>query len=213
MKRVVFLVDGFNLYHSLADAQRDAHGKTTKWLDLGSLCASFLPLVARIAGERAELACIHYFSASPTHRSQSKIDRHALCSRCLAGTGVTVHLGRFKRKSGTFPHCRRGYTTHEEKETDVAIASKLFEVLTANSADIVILMTGDTDLAPAVATCKQLFPDRPVFFAFPYRRANSELRKLAPESFSIKLRSCLSNQFPDALVLGDGTSVSKPSIW
>ena len=89
----------------------------------------------------------------------------------------------------------------------------LFEVLAADIADVAILMTGDTDLAPAVATCKRLFSSRPVFFAFPYRRANSELRKLAPESFSIKLRSCLSNQFPDPLVLGDGSSISKPPSW
>jgi uncharacterized LabA/DUF88 family protein len=213
MKRVVFLVDGFNLYHSLAEAQRDSHGKTTKWLDLQALCSSFLPVAARVVSERAELASIHYFSASPTHRSQSKIDRHALYTRCLSATGVSVHLGRFKRKSGTCPHCGRGYTTHEEKETDVAIASRLFEVLAADSADVVILMTGDTDLAPAVATCKHLFPGRPVLFAFPYRRANSELRKLAPESFSVKLRSYRSNQFSDPLVLGDGSSISKPSSW
>ncbi|MFC2077826.1 NYN domain-containing protein [Candidatus Bipolaricaulota bacterium] len=212
MKRVVFLVDGFNLYHSLIDAARDS-GDSTKWLNLRRLCTSFLPLAARVTGAWAEIASIHYFSASPTHRSQGKIDRHALYARCLSGTGVTVHLGRFKRKSGTCPHCGRSYSTHEEKETDVAIASMLFEVLGADSADVVILMTGDTDLAPAARTCKQLFPDRPVFFGFPYRRANSELRKLAPESFSIKMRSCLSNQFPDPLVLGDGSSVSKPRNW
>jgi uncharacterized LabA/DUF88 family protein len=213
MKRVVFLVDGFNLYHSLAEAQRDSYGKTTKWLDLQALCSSFLPVAGRVAGERAELASIHYFSASPTHRSQSKIDRHALYTCCLSATGVTIHLGRFKRKSGTCPYCGRDYSTHEEKETDVAIASMLFEVLASGSADMVILMTGDTDLAPALATCKRLFPSEPVLCAFPYRRANSELRKLAPESFSIKLRSYRSNQFPDPLVLGDGNSISKPSSW
>lgn len=213
MKRVVFLVDGFNLYHSLAEAQRDSHGKSTKWLDLQALCSSFLPVAARVVGERVEVASIHYFSASPTHRSQSKIDRHALYTRCLTATAVTAHLGRFKRKSGTCPHCGRDYTTHEEKETDVAIASTLFEVVVSGAADVVVLMTGDTDLAPAVATCKRLFPSQSVFFGFPYRRANSELRKLAPESFSIKLRSYLSNQFPDPLVLDDGSSISKPSSW
>jgi uncharacterized LabA/DUF88 family protein len=213
MKKVVLLVDGFNLYHSLAEAQHDSHGRTTKWLDLRALCSSFLPVAGRVVGDRAELGPIHYFSASPTHRSQGKIDRHALYTRCLSATGVCIHLGRFKRKSGTCPHCGRSYSTHEEKETDVAIACMLFEVLTSDSADVVILMTGDTDLAPAVSTCKRLFPAPPVFFAFPYRRANSELRKLAPESFSVKLRSYLSNQFPDPLVLADGTSIAKPGVW
>jgi len=89
----------------------------------------------------------------------------------------------------------------------------LFEVLSADNADVIILMTGDTDLAPAVATRKRLFPSVPVFFAFPYCRTNSELRKLAPESFSVKLRSYGSNQFPDPLLLGDGSSIPKPSSW
>lgn len=48
MNRTVFIVDGFNLYHSVVDAARDAPGATTKWLDLRKLCSSYLPL----AGQR-----------------------------------------------------------------------------------------------------------------------------------------------------------------
>lgn len=213
MNRVVFLVDGFNLYHSLVEAQRDAGGKTTKWLDLGRLCTSYLHIAGHIIGCRAELKQIYYFSASPTHRSQDKIDRHVLYVRCLRATGVDVQLGRFKKKTVRCNRCSRDIITHEEKETDVAIASKLFEICQFDQADITILMTGDTDLAPAVITCKRLFPSKPILFAFPYKRTNAELAKIAPESFSIKLKSCLRCQFPNPLVFPDGSKIHKPSLW
>jgi uncharacterized LabA/DUF88 family protein len=213
MNRTAFLVDGFNLYHSLIEAQRDSGGRTTKWLNVTSRCSSFLPIAGRVFGERAALERIYYFSAPPTHRSKGKQDRHRLYMRCLRETGVNVELGRFKAKEARCPCCRARFTAHEEKETDVAIATRLFEVCHADEADTVILVTGDTDLAPAVRTCKRLFADKVILFAFPYRRANAELAGIARESFSIKLRSCLRHQFPDPLVLPDGTSVSKPPNW
>lgn len=38
--RVIYLVDGFNLYHSLKDAERDGPGTHTRWLDLPEFCRS-----------------------------------------------------------------------------------------------------------------------------------------------------------------------------
>lgn len=212
MNRTVFIVDGFNLYHSLIEAERDS-SSGTKWLDLKKLCSSYLPIAASIGGSRAELESIYYFSASPTHRAQDKIDRHALYMRCLRASGVHVQLGRFKRKTVYCNECNRTFFTHEEKESDVAIAIKLFEICYLDLCDTAILVTGDTDLSPAVVTCKRLFPSKPILFAFPYKRTNVELAKIAPESFSIKLRSCRRCQFSDPLILPDGTSISKPSVW
>lgn len=196
---VAYLVDGFNLYHSLADAQRDNRGATTKWLDLASLCNRFLPLVGKIRGTNAILEGIYYFSAPPIHRSQAEQNRHALYMDCLIGTGVQLSLGQFKRK--------------KEKETDVAIAAKLFEICHTSSAKSVVLITGDTDLAPAVRVCQRLFPKMTFLFAFPYRRVNDELRQLAPGSFKIKAQTYFQHQFSDPLVLPDGSSIAKPTSW
>ena len=38
--RTVFLVDGFNVYHSLRDAEADLGGVSTRWLNLRSLLSS-----------------------------------------------------------------------------------------------------------------------------------------------------------------------------
>lgn len=181
MNRTIFLVDGLNLYHSLVEAHHDRNCGSTKWLDLKKLCCSYLPLAGQVGGKRAELEHIYYFSASPTHLGQGKIDRHALYMRCLRASGVGVELGRFKKKTVSCKSCNQVFFTHEEKETDVAIATKLFEVCHLDRCDTVILMTGDTDLAP--------------------------------ESFSIKLRTCVKCQFPDPVVLPDGTEIKKPDVW
>ena len=64
MNRTAFLVDGFNLYHSLVDASRDTGGVGTKWLDLRALCASYLSGI----GGGAQISQIVYFSALAVHR-------------------------------------------------------------------------------------------------------------------------------------------------
>ena len=198
VNRVVYLVDGFNLYHSLADAQRVLH-QTTKWLNLPALCRNYLPVVGGVRGERATLKNIYYFSAPPTHHSKNTQARHDLYMMCLAGSGVQVSLGQFKQR--------------KEKETDVAIAAQLFEICYTGNAESVVMVTGDTDQAPAVRTCQRLFPAITLLFAFPYNRVNDELRRLAPGSFKINVNVYLQNQFPDPLVLPNGTSLPKPTCW
>jgi len=213
MNRTIFVVDGFNLYHSLVDAGRDANKATTKWLDLRKLCNTYLSGVGEIVGERVSLERVYYYSAPPTHQSREKISRHKYYMKCLRGTGVNVELSRFKAKEIFCTNCKSKFIGHEEKETDVALATRLFEVCQTNEADTVILMTGDTDLAPAVRTCKRLFPMKHIFFIFPYKRTNNELKALAPESFSIRLNTYLKHQFPDPLVLDNGQKLPKPDGW
>jgi hypothetical protein len=48
----------------------------------------------------------------------------------------------------------------------------------------------------------------------PFGRKNKELAKLATEQcFFMSARSYASNQFPDPVVLKDGSLVHKPSTW
>jgi hypothetical protein len=63
MNRVAFLVDGFNLYHSIRDAQA-SFGYRVKWLDLHGLCASYVH--SSLFGRDAILWSVTYFSAYAT---------------------------------------------------------------------------------------------------------------------------------------------------
>ena len=216
--RTAFIIDGFNLYHSVATASDDLGGVSTKWLNIRALCDSYLHLV----GGNAQTQGVYYFSALAHHLSvvnPGVVQRHKLFIRCLRETGVMVELSRFKEKGVKFrfsnamgDSLRGELKRHEEKETDVAIAAKLFELLVNNDCDTAILVTGDTDLAPAVKTAQNLFPQKGIRFAFPYRRKNKELAKLAP-SFNIDNRHYAAHQFADPLTLPGGQVLNKPPTW
>jgi len=224
MNRVTFLVDGFNLYHSTVDLHR-SRGLRVKWLNIYSLCSSFLHLV----GRNSAVAGIYYFSAFAYHLNDpSIVKRHEKYIECLKSTGIIPEMGRFKAKDVTCPfhnqlvktnatniECpiRGKFTKHEEKETDVAIAAKLFEIMSENKCDTAVLVTGDTDLSPAVETSKRLFPAKSMCFAFPYGRKNHELKTLLPNSFQIHTRSYTQHLFPNPVTLSDGTRIYKPLSW
>lgn len=221
MNRTVFIIDGFNLYHSTRDASNDLGGQSTKWLDVRALCESYLYTISKTA----RLEDVFYFSALATHLEAAdpgKVQRHKTFIRCLKDTGVKVEMARFKRTPDyrcfhcghtRCGHCGNRLKQWEEKETDVAIAAKLLELVFTNACDTVVLVTGDTDFTPAVRTAQSASPKKDVRFAFPYNRPNNDLRKLAPKSFRIGKERYVKCQFPDPYVTSSGKEIAKPSSW
>jgi hypothetical protein len=149
------------------------------------------------------------------------VERHMRFLKCLRATGVTVELKRFKKKDLFFrvegdmgERVRGRVRRHEEKETDVAIAAKLFEILIKDECDTAVLVTGDTDLAPACETAQRLFPSKRIGVAFPYGRTRGQrLARIASLSFTMDKHHYASHQFPDPLELSTGEKVLKPSSW
>lgn len=212
MNRTAFLIDGFNLYHSLRAASRDLAGASTRWLDLRTLCSAYLHVI----GGKAELAGVFYFSALAKHLEAINPDvtrRHRDYIACLESTGVTVELAQFKKKWIVCPACRTTITRHEEKETDVAIATKLLELFSLDQCDTAVLVTGDSDVAPAVRTAQRLFPAKTVCCCFPYRRESLELKAIAHKCFRIAREQYLRHQFPDPVRLSGGRRIPKPPTW
>ncbi|MDD5591215.1 MAG: NYN domain-containing protein [Dehalococcoidales bacterium] len=224
MNRVNFLIDGFNLYHSIIDLGR-IHNLRVKWLNIRSMCSSFLYLI----GKDARLAEIYYFSAFAHHLNDpGVIKRHQDYIECLKSTGIISEMARFKPKDVTCPlHYQMAksapkdikcplygkFVKHEEKETDIAIAARLFEIIYNNKCDTVVLLTGDTDISPAVKTCNSLFPDKHLLFAFPFHRHNRELELLLPGSFRIHAKAYSRHLFPNPVQMPDGRKIYKPTSW
>lgn len=215
MLRTTFLIDGFNVYHSLRQASKDLQlGKAgTRWLNLSSLLQSYLPNIHTGVGSRVQLEEILYFSALPNHLGESKMLHHATYVRCLESTGIRAEMGRFKKKSIWCSACHVSTPHWEEKETDVAIAVHLTELALRDQCDIAVLVTGDTDMAPAVRMVRRLAPHLKIVFAFPYKRKNNELEKLADFSFNLSKEAYARHQFPASLVLPGSREITKTSGW
>jgi uncharacterized LabA/DUF88 family protein len=155
--RTAFLLDGFNLYHSLLEAQSALGGRGTRWLDMRSLCRSMLSQVS----VDARLSEVVYFSALARHREATDpyaVARHRAYIECLRTTGVRIELGRFKQKHGACRHCGTPIVRHEEKETDVAIGIELLDQFWTQRAEAVVLVTGDSDLSPALRLARRRHP-------------------------------------------------------
>lgn len=211
-ERVSFFVDGFNLYHSLCAAQRSALDQTFKWLDLEALFREHLDLVA----QRSTLQDVWYFTAYAYHLARvnpGKISRHKAYIRALTARGTNVRESHFKQKQAWETKTGRHFLTHEEKETDVAIACLVLEGAARNEFDTAVLVTGDTDLRPVVETFQRLYRDKRLLFAFPFDRKNRELARIAPDSFSLSTDSYSRHQLPTQVRLPSGKFVRKPEEW
>lgn len=210
--RVTFLVDGFNVYHSIKDGMRDSGILSLRWLDLRGLLGGYLHLF----GRDAILEEIHYFSAYATHlqaRNPDVVNRHQTYVEAIRATGVRTNMGRFKPKDRHCRACGHTFLQHEEKETDVWIACCLFELLITDACDHAVIVSGDTDLAPAIRTAKKVFAEKQVSVAFPYRRVNKELKPLADIHFQIRPEQYAKHQLPNPLTLPTGRTIQRPAPW
>lgn len=216
MKTISFLIDGFNLYHSLIEAGKYFSMKSLKWLDIQKLCTGYISTIGLNLSEKFILKDIFYFTSLATHlqkKDPGKILRHNQYIECLRDTGIIDIKGRFKQKTVFCYKCKNNIIKYEEKETDVAISSKLIEIFHKDICDAVVLLTGDTDLAPAIKTSKLLFPDKKIVTCFPFKRKNKELANLSDFSFKINMNSYIKNQFPDPYIKSDGKAIHKPKEW
>lgn len=143
--RVSCFIDGFNLYYSLRDTGQDY----LKWLDVSSLCEALLARIRLPSVHPAQMGDVYYFSAIAKHlENQSGVagsptGRHREYIRAIKHFGVIDRLSGFKRKT------RSGHVYHEEKGTDVWLAATLIESVFSGRCDGAVIVSGDTDFAPA----------------------------------------------------------------
>jgi uncharacterized LabA/DUF88 family protein len=214
-ERVSFLIDGFNVYHSVKDAlaaKQITHGK---WLDYRALCAGLLRDVGNFE-PNAQIAKIRYFTAFASYLSNTQPDvvpRHKTFIAALEFLGIEVVLGNFKQKKPTCGNCKTKYVAHEEKETDVNIAIHLIKIFLEDECDTAVIISGDTDLIPALKMAKLLFPQKKVAIGFPFKRVNNHFTQIADFTFKIKAGRYEKDQLPDPVILSNGNRLVKPASW
>lgn len=197
MIRVAAFVDGFNLYHAVDDLAHQHY----KWLDIKKVLGEFIdPKLHQLAG-------VYYFSAYATWLPDAH-KRHEAFVKALVHTGVTAILGKFKNKPKWCNACGAGWTGHEEKESDVNLALAITRGAYRDEYDEAFLVTGDSDIAPAVRMVQADFPKKKFKLVTPPgRRHSKELGSLANKLVRIKefhLQRCL---LPASIVEASGTVI------
>ena len=130
-------------------------------------------------------------------------------------TAVQPVLGHFKEKDRKCPDCQHKWIGHEEKETDVNIALFLLDSAYQNLFDRALVITNDSDLAPAIQMTRKRFPEKRITTVAPpnYYHSN-ELIKVSSDKARIRVEHLESNLLPP--VVTDASrliSVSRPAEY
>ena len=210
MTRVAFFVDGFNLYHSMMS---DSDLRKAKWLDLSKLASSLISGGQSVSG-------IYYFTAY-TPWDQAKQRRHKTYVRALENAGVNVVLGVFRlkpRRINVRIEQRREvdlqltYNSYEEKRTDVNIALYLHKLAFNDVYDEAFVISGDSDLVPAVIEVKDTFK-KSVRVILPPRQKAKELCNAANSKKKLQRLHFHKNQFPLSITPAKGPLIECPQEW
>jgi uncharacterized LabA/DUF88 family protein len=205
--RSIVYIDGFNLYYGAL------RGGDHKWLNLEKYFRLLLP--------NDSIQRIRYFTAlvggAPSARQGAYLS--ALETLPL----VEVILGKFKAKQvqGLCPACPlpapQMFSTFEEKRTDVNIALWMLHDAQRDLCDRLVLVTGDSDLVPAIAMVKDHYPAKKIIVYVPARNAARgaavELRNIADKDKTLPQQMLHAAHFPAEVTSGSGVVIKKPASW
>jgi len=204
MKKACVYIDGFNLYYGIRTTRRAEY----LWLDLEAMARSFLD------PETETLARVKYFTArvrgNPGAGSRQKVYLKALASHC---PNLEIHYGRFLAKKRECRRCGGVYDLYEEKKTDVNIACHVLMDAFGGQYERIYIVSGDSDLVPAVDAAKRVNPSYRILIANPPKRKSEELCAAADASFSIKEKGLRASQLPETVESRTGRDLTRPARW
>ncbi len=204
MNRVSFFIDGFNVYHALDD-HKSFH--KFKWLDYSALAKCFV-------SSKDTITDIYYFTSYADWEPDKKA-RHQLLIRALTKQGVKIVFGKFKLRDKHCRICHKTYKTFEEKQTDVNLSVKLFQCAHNDTFDIGILITGDSDIVPAIIALKESFPAKRIGLIIPIGRAAEAIKNACDFHMKMKEKHLRSSQFPDKIIIDSENNLflDRPPTW
>jgi len=200
LMNVIFLIDGFNLYHSISSILIKY-----KWLNLRSLAEKFTT-------KNEVIKRIIYFTSLATW-APDKMQRHRLYIKALEHFGVEVIFGTFRLRTKKCSHCKKTYETFEEKQTDVNIAITLLRLAIENQFDKAYIISGDSDLIPSVQAVKLLFPAKQIGIIIPIGRSAEELKNICDFYMRIKEKHLATSLLPDPVKLSSDFEICCPDSW
>lgn len=209
-KRVMVYVDGFNLYFGVLKARPGI-----KWLDIQSFVEAWRP--------NEDLVGVRYFTAlvDPERKVSESRDRQKRYIKALESKDkVKVIYGKYqKREVNCRARCRERYEIPEEKKTDVGIAVHMLSDVIDDLMDGIILISGDSDLEPAVEWIRNRHKGIKITVYIPqdpgdsHPRRNDTYRNMGVEAKPLPITELSRFQFPRIVDLGSGRIVERPPDW
>ena len=213
-KRSIIYIDGFNFYYGMLTDRPDL-----KWINYQRLAELLRP--------DDDIVHVRLFTAMVDKKKavSPKRDRQQrLWAALKAQPKITLTEGKFAERQRTclVPTClnpERKFTALEEKQTDVNIALQLVRDVQTLVPDIVVIISGDVDLLPALDVAMKIDKKvRPVVYipvheeTLKYRRKD-EFMNYAPAVKPIPEKYLRQAQFPPHVPLPNGNVVERPPEW
>lgn len=212
MASVAAYVDGFNLYYGV----KAKYGRRYLWLDLIKLVGALRP--------HDDIVAVRYFTAvvkgEPAAAANQATYIDALESHC--GARLDIRRGWFKTRTIApckqcgnhwLCGCQRRYRGYEEKETDVALGVAIVADVASKLADRTLLISADSDFAPAVAAAKRVDPGHPVLLAMPPGNLHPHKRFKDVGHFNINETALRHAQLPETVTDATGKDHCRPAKW
>jgi hypothetical protein len=100
----------------------------------------------------------------------------------------------------------------EEKGSDVNLASHLLLDALQGSFDVAAVLSNDSDLVEPIRIVTKVL-GKPVGLLSPVSNPTLELKNVASFIRRISVSDLARSQFPDPVVLADGSTLNKPTTW
>ena len=216
MKRTTVYIDGSNLYYG------QLRNTANKWLDLERFSAKLL-------NPDHAIVAIKYFTSRVIDKSptQCHVQRQVQYINALVNQPlVEIIEGRYREQAELLAPVREPCTSCDrkradgrikvlritEKMTDVNIADAMLRDAYEKRADSLVLISGDTDLAPIVKTIRYHI-GMPVLVFNPQKSICNELRRYATFYRNIPPGFADGCRLPDSFMTADGRTIRCPEAW
>ena len=199
-ERLIVYIDGFNLYFGMTSVYTNI-----KWLNVELMAQ-------HIIKPHQTLVAVKYFTSLVSNNPPKEKRQRAYLS-ALKTTNTNIIYGHYKSKPMSCFSCNHTWNDNEEKMTDVNIAVQMLSDAMDDLFDMAMLISGDSDLVPAISTIHSKFPQKRVMVAFPPNRHNVSVKNVSKGNLIIGKAVLNKSQFANTIQLPNGYQLNKPIEW
>jgi uncharacterized LabA/DUF88 family protein len=206
-------VDAFNWYFGIFQ-----HHPEWKWLNAQSFFEAL-----RLD---EEVVAVKFFTAlvDPLKHVSTRRDRQKRYLKAL-GTlpKVKIILGKYQERTVTCQarDCMRRleYQVPEEKKTDVNMAVNLLADAVRGLTDSMVIVSGDSDLEPAVEWVRQNYPHVKITVYIPVlederqQRRNDNYHRMGVTCKPLPLTDIPRHVFPATVRVSESETITRPAEW